>query len=103
MQDPQYYPEQLRALMARGTTVYTILRACSQSGMRREISLCVIEPERHTPVCPDYAASQVLGWRMGKRDGLIIHGCGMDMGFRLVESLSQALYGEGNVLRHQWL
>jgi hypothetical protein len=36
----------------------------------------------------------VIGARQAKRgDGLIIGGCGMDMGFHLVNSLSEALYG----------
>jgi hypothetical protein len=55
--------------------------------------------EKHAPKAgirwiTGYAAT-ALGMRRGKRDGIVIGGCGMDMGFALVNSLSYALYGEG--------
>lgn len=103
MQDLQPYAEELRAMLPRGTTVYTILRSKHKSGMRREIALCIFDPQRLEPLYPTWAASRVLGHRIGKRDGLIVHGCGMDMGYHLIERLSQVLYGAGNALRHQWL
>jgi hypothetical protein len=55
--------------------------------------------EKHAPKAgirwiTGYAAT-ALGMRRGKRDGIVIGGCGMDMGFALVNSLSYALYGDG--------
>lgn len=44
---------------------------------------------------PNYSVSKLLGYRMGKRDGLIVGGCGMDMGFEVVYNLSAALFGKG--------
>lgn len=91
--------ERLRETLKPGMTVYTILRHVSRSGMQREISL-------HLPVCQDgradvlwltgYAAT-AMNERVGKRDGIVIGGCGMDMGFAIVYDLSQTLFGDGYV------
>ena len=55
------------------------------------------------PVHPNYSVSCALGLRLGKRDGMIIHGCGMDMGFDIAYRLGFKLYGDGYVLKHEWL
>lgn len=87
-----------------GDTVYTILRHVSKSGMQREISLAVAKHNQHTKgiyfIHPNYAASRVLGLSQGKKDGLIIKGCGIDMGYHIVDNLSQVL---GFELRQEWL
>jgi len=62
--------------------------------MQREIGLVLIEDGcavRH----PNYAAGKVLGYRQGKSDGLIVGGCGMDMGFHVVYQLGAALWPDG--------
>jgi hypothetical protein len=91
-----------------GDTVYTILRHVSRSGMQREIGVVLMLPDdrkrdldaRHggmTPVDlhPNYPVAKVIGARVGKRDGVIMGGCGMDMGFALVYELSARLYPDG--------
>jgi hypothetical protein len=40
---------------------------------------------------------------MGKQDGIIRNGCGMDMGADLVMNLSYALFGDSYALRQEWL
>lgn len=93
--------DRLKAWMPKGTTVYTVLRHVSASGMRREIGLVLLNDGqlRH----PNHAASQVLGLRLGKRDGLITNGGGMDMGYDLVHRLGEELHGDGYALRHEWI
>ena len=44
---------------------------------------------------PNFAAAAALGCRMGKRDGLIVGGCGMDMGFEIVYNLGRTLWPDG--------
>lgn len=95
----------LRDWIKPGDTVYTILESVSRSGMSREIRVLV--PYQNAPedvargrlpidfIHPNHAVSQALGIRQGKRDGLIVGGCGMDMGFHLVYELSATLYGSG--------
>lgn len=85
--------EQLRKWLKPGDTVYTILRHASSSGMSREIGLVIFRDG--VDLHPNYSASRVTGYRQGKRDGLIVGGCGMDMGFALVYDLSRRLFPEG--------
>ena len=93
--------ERLKQWLRPGNTVFTILRHVSQSGMMRHISLYVIK--RNSPIYLDYSVSQLLECPMAKSEGLKRSGCGMDMGFDLVYSLSYALFGDGYKLNHRWL
>jgi hypothetical protein len=84
----------LRKLLKPGATVYHVMRSVSRSGMRREIVSYAIVDDR-MQYLSGYMA-RVLDMRRGKRDGLIVNGCGMDMGFHLVNNLSYALYKDGH-------
>jgi hypothetical protein len=86
--------EQLRELIKPGDTVRTILRHRSASGMTRWISPVVITADGARDV--SWQAGRVLGWPVQTRghDGIEVGGCGMDMGFHLVYSLSRDLYPE---------
>lgn len=99
--------EKLRKWFPRGSTVYTVLRRVSKSGMSRKIAvLClIVEGDKIIDLHPNYAVGKVLGWRVEQKgdDGIIVSGCGMDMGFHLAYSLSQVLYGDGYALKHRWL
>ncbi len=96
---------QLRKICPPGTTIYCVLAHVSRSGMQREIKFYTITSgKRHGRDVQDIAwlsgyMSRVLGYRRGKRDGLIVSGCGMDMGFHVVNSLSYALHGMKDVGR----
>src|SRR5690242_7664671 len=83
----------LRGWIKPGQTVYTILRNVSRSGMSREIGIVLLEDgvDRH----PNYMVGKALGYRVGKRDGLIVGGCGMDMGFHVVYHLARTLWPTG--------
>lgn len=117
--------DQLREWLKPGDTVYTILRNVSRSGMSREIGIVLIDKEGRT-LHPNYSVAKALGERQGKRDGVIVGGCGMDMGFHLVYNLGATLFGFGEecaklgyhrgrngdsgpetdggyLLRHEWL
>ena len=94
----------LREWFPKGSTVYTILRHVSRTGMQRVIGVVSIAPSsrwadgvvvRH----PNYATSEVLRVRLDKkREGVVIGGCGMNMGFALVNNLSCALHHEYDCL-----
>jgi len=84
--------KQLREWIPRSSTIYTILRHRSASGMTRVIGLVVFKDGQD--IHPNYSASKALGWALDKnREGIRVSGCGMDMGHHLVYSLSQLLYG----------
>ena len=106
--DVEAQTKRLKEWLKPGDTVYTILRHKSPSGMSREIGLVILKAEPDFPggvrdLHPNYAASVVLGLKQGKRDGIKISGCGMDMGFELVYRLSVELFGDGYALKHRWL
>jgi hypothetical protein len=83
----------LREWIKPGDTVYTILRNVSRSGMSREIGIVLME--NGVDLHPNYLVAKALGERIGKRDGVIVGGCGMDMGFHLVYNLGRVLFPEG--------
>ncbi len=97
-------------LLKHGDTVYTVLRHVSASGMSRRIDLYTMKENR-----PQYLSgyvSALTGWRLHDKGGLVIGGCGMDMGFHAVYTLSAILFRDnpikgrdhsGYELRHEWL
>ncbi|MDA3889712.1 MAG: hypothetical protein PF443_13155 [Allgaiera sp.] len=93
----------LRAWMPKGSRVFTILRSVSKSGMQREIAVVVWLPGEDRPIHPNFHVSRVLDLRFGKRQGLVLQGCGMDMGFELVYRLASALHDDPKALTHEWL
>lgn len=92
----------------RDSRVYLVLRRVSRSGMVRHISVVFIHPDGYA-LHPNWAVSRVTGYRLVSRDGhdaIHIGGCGMDMGFALVDDLNHALTnltGQKWSLRHEWL
>lgn len=100
----------LKKWMPEGSTIYTILRSVSASGMTRHISLVIPWKDEVTGnlgfIHPNYSAAKALGWKLTTKNGsdaIKVGGCGMDMGFHLVNSLGYALYGDGYALNHEWL
>ena len=87
----------LREWIKAGDTVYTILRHVSKSGMQREIGVVInlAKQSQGGPLHPNYSISRALGYRLGKRDGVVVDGCGMDMGFEIVYNLSRVLHPDG--------
>ena len=91
-----------------GTKVYTIMRYVSSSGMSRNISLVIANGEEVIDIT--YYAAHALGDKLIESKGhraIRVNGCGMDMGFHLVYSLSYVLFPaedrRGYVLRHEWI
>ena len=78
-----------------GDTVYTALSHAAASGMTRWIRAIVIRD--NTPRDISWDAAKLIDAPVNTRnhDGVEIGGCGMDMGFHLVYSLSRALFRDG--------
>lgn len=85
--------QSLRENIKPGQTVCTILRSVSSSGMSRAISVVTLENGDVRQW--DHAVACVLGESLAKREGVRVSGCGMDMGFHLVYSLSRVLFPDG--------
>lgn len=74
-------------------TVYTLVTHVSRSGMQRVIRVLVIKDNK--PLDISYATGRALGWkRSNKHDGVVVNGCGMDMGFHLVYALSCTVFAD---------
>lgn len=96
--------ERLRELCPPGTVIRPVLRKVSASGMRRHIDFYAFraDPTERGGVASWYLTSLIaraLGYSMAPRgsSGMVVNGCGMDMGFHVVNSLSYALHGRESV------
>jgi hypothetical protein len=109
--DVAYAREQLLThYVSEGDTVYTVLRSVSSSGMSRTLSLKVAKEGKILDLT--YYAAIVLEWPLVEVNGsraLRVGGCGMDMGFHTVYTLSSVLFREdfntkdaGYSLNHAW-
>lgn len=76
-----------------GDTVYSVLRHVSTSGMSRRFDFYVIRD--NVPRMITGHMSHVLDCRLSSKGGLVVNGCGMDMGFHMVYNLGRTLYPQG--------
>ena len=94
----EYCKAELRALLTPGAKVYCILRSVSSSGMSRAISLYVKSEGDMRNI--DSLSADALGYKLAKKTGVMVSGCGMDMGFHLVYSLGSTLWPDGTGTHH---
>ena len=73
--------------LPKDTVIYTILRRVSSSGMSRIIDAFYVKDGK--PMRIHFITSKIF-WKRENKDiaGFKVSGCGMDMGFHLVNSLS---------------
>lgn len=107
--------EALLELIKPGDTVYTVLRSVSRSGMFRRLDCYVMKDNQ--PLFITGRVAQLIpcrytteNWRQSA--GLGVSGCGMDMGYHVVHSLSNVLFQQQDMpysheaayaLKHQWI
>jgi hypothetical protein len=88
----------LRKILKAGQTVYTSCEQVSASGMSRRISLYIVV--KGDIVNITRRASIITGFGLSKNGGLIVQGCGMDMGFHAVYTLGRNLWPKGTRKPH---
>jgi hypothetical protein len=103
--------ERLSAMLTPGDTVYTMVRSVSSSGMSRTMSLYIVKDNRLVNIT--YYAAHALEWPLVEKNGsrvLRVGGCGMDMGFHTVYTLSRVLFAAtmpsgdaGYALKQEWI
>jgi hypothetical protein len=103
--------ERLTAMLTPGDTVYTMVRSVSSSGMSRTMSLYIVKDNRLVNIT--YYAAHALEWPLVEKNGsrvLRVGGCGMDMGFHTVYTLSRVLFAAtmpsgdaGYALKQEWI
>lgn len=77
-----------------GDIVYTSVRHVAKSGMTRWIRVYLIND--NSPRDISYTVADALGWKFDENyDAVKVGGCGMDMGFHLVYTLSSILFPNG--------
>lgn len=96
---------ELREILPVGTTVHSILRTVSSSGMTRRISFAIAKNDEIKDIT--WLMHRAFGgsYRMPMEGSfaLIVRGTGMDMGFHVVYSLSSLLHKDGYSLKPVWL
>lgn len=101
--------ERLHEILRPGDTIQVVLQHVSQSGMLRVINAYLIIPRKYKRRKVDIlwlgrSIAAALDWPFDeKKEGVRVDGCGMDMGFHLIYSLAQVLFGDGYKLEHHWL
>lgn len=85
----------LREMFPPGSTVHTVLRHVSRSGMSRSISV-LHSDDRGNISDVSWAVARATGNKFDRdRGGVKVGGCGMGMGFAVVYDLSWSLYRDG--------
>lgn len=84
----------LKSTVKPSDTLYTVLKHVSQSGMTRHISVMRVT-ENKTIQCLDWYILRALDRREAKDGSVVVGGCGMDMGFHLIYTLSSVLFHDG--------
>lgn len=93
--------DKLIGLLSDTDTIYTVLRSVSKSGLSRVISFHIVY--RGAIINLNYYIGAVLDYKPSKaRDGLVVKGGGMDMGFHVVEMLPREL-GIDKKIKHRWI
>ena len=97
-----YSKEVLLTYFPKGSTVWLVIRKVSRSGMYRNISVHAIQNNEIRWL--SYHVANVLDWTYkDKTNSVGVGGCGMDMGFHLVYTLSNVLYDDGYAIKQSWL
>lgn len=91
-EDQQHAIKSLKAILKPGDSVYTILKHVSKSGMSRDIDVVIVDGEDIKNI--SYWVACALDYKLNNR-GIRVGGCGMDMGFHLIYTLSSTLFSEG--------
>lgn len=92
------------SLLPKNTTIYTILRRVSKSGMKRIIDMFYVE--NGEPVMIHFRTNKVFQQRKNHEGdvGYTVSGCGMDMGFHLVDSLNRTVFPDDEYhFKQEWV
>jgi hypothetical protein len=101
---------QLRGILKPGDTIYCYVSHVSRSGMSRVIVPLVIQHDLNPAIRVrhiGWLVCKALEWGSDGDQGVKVQGCGMDMGFHLVETLGAVLFGRDacgiGQLRKEWI
>jgi hypothetical protein len=95
----EQHTRDLLKLVKAGQTVYTDCHEVSRSGMSRRISVYIVVKGEIVDITR--RVSIITGSGLSSRGGLIVGGCGMDMGFHIVYTLGRCLWPKGTSKPHR--
>jgi hypothetical protein len=83
---------EFKKMYKHGTRIYTALKHVSSSGMTRHISVYAVKKGEIQDIT--WYAHNILDYKLTKgSNALVVVGCGMDMGYHVVSSLANAVFG----------
>jgi hypothetical protein len=92
----------LRKVFRRKSTAFTVLTRVSSTGMCRHIKVLAVRGKEIVNV--SWYAADLLGWKWSDETGsVVVAGCGMDMGFHTVYSMSNRLWDDGYAVNQRWV
>ena len=96
--DSEQAKKELKGILSKHKVIFTRLDHVSSSGMSRRISVYVCDHDEIINL--DYWISHIdeKFYKRHKDGGLTVGGCGMDMGYHLVNNIMITLYG----LKYNW-
>ena len=93
--------EYLKKSINKGDTLFTIVTHVSKSGMSRNIK--ILDIKEGNPSYWNYYISKILGYTLKDDGTLKVQGCGMDMGFHVVNQLSKVLFDDEYAIKQRWI
>ena len=97
----------LKSWIKEGDKIYYIVRQVSTSGMYRHIGFYKFDTDEKGEIIKyhlSYNMAKALDYPFKHKSCSVgVSGCGMDMGFHLVYTLSSVLYDDGYAIKHSWL
>lgn len=99
----EYAREYLADILKSGDTIFTVIRSVAPSGMSRTMSLYLVKDNNLMNIT--YYAAHALEWRLVEVNGsrvMRVGGCGMDMGFHAVYTLSSVILNDGYAINQRW-
>lgn len=101
--DKDYSREQLLThYVDQDSTIYTIVRSVSASGMSRTMSFKVVKDGELCDIT--YYVAGLLNYSLNDYHGhntIRVNGCGMDMAFHVVSSVATVLFNDYKTLRSE--
>lgn len=96
--------EKLRGMLPKGSVVYSNLTRVSASGMSRRIRCYIpVKADNGLEIMDiTWMVSNALEWSMND-SGILVSGCGMDMGFHLISTLARVIHRDYKTLTNRWL
>ena len=94
--------ETLKEYLKKDMTIHSIIRSVSNSGMTRNISFKITDKDNILDL--SYHIAKVLEYPFNdKYHAIKVSGCGMDMAYHVVHTLSRVLFDDGYSLKSRIL